>query len=699
MENTTKQIDPVKAKIALIYGNLAKQQENFKDRPQQKKLINAIATVIGSEDENASLVAEAPTGTGKSLALLMASLPYAIEKDLKLIVSTATTALQDQLITKDIPKFLTALDEPVSFVAIKGRSRYACPRNLFSALDPSAQVDDQASSDVFERPVFKFKPTESDIQTIKTLSDTLTDHSWDGDRDTLHMPVSSNVWSAVSTDSNGCSRAKCSNFKDCPYYAKKKLVEESRIIVTNQDFLLSDMALGTGVILPSYEKSIIIVDEGHHFPSKAVESSATRYAIKYHVNVIAKVESLLNKLRSVVMSFTYDTHPIADLSLELSKRINDTYAMFDSLFTKNIKPNEEFCMLSDLDDAVRQFLQGVATIAKSTTDKISELFTALEAFVKERELESDLTDKLLKDIDTFNGFVRTTLSTYQSLADTDPLNAPPLAKWIEKNSKGNDYFLNTSSIDASSFIAETLISNAFRTIFLSATITNLGTFDAFIKSTGLGAKKYYSLKVDSPFDYTRSTIYLPPIKSNSNDLDKHAVEVAEIINSEPLDAPEGSLYIMTSKKKLNAVVANLSARVKPYVIVQDGLLSKNAIIEKHKAAIDANNPSVIIGLTSFSEGVDLAGAYCTHVLLDKLPFAPVNDPIQITKTAYLVSQGRDPFQEISLPDAFIKLTQITGRLIRTEDDVGKITICDNRTRSKGYAKLMIKSLPPFSVVT
>lgn len=698
MENTNKTPDPIKVEIAGIYANLAKQNPNFKDRPQQKKLINVIAKVVAMEDR-ASLVAEAPTGVGKSLSLLMATIPYVKAAGQKLVIATATTALQDQLVVKDIPTLMNAYEKEISFVAIKGRSRYVCPRNLNASLstEDSAADDKASEADVFERATFKFKPTEADKAAISKLSELLEEHQWDGDRDTLKIPVTNNAWSAVSTDSNSCHRKKCAHYQNCPYYVKKRLIEKSDIIVTNQDFLLSDMQLGGGVILPSYDNSVVVIDEGHHFPSKAIEASAGRYTIKMHANLLGKGEALISRLRSVLMSFSYDTGPIVDLSIELSEHVNMTHGVFEAIYNQGQKSDIEFVMFSKPDRAILPLLDNICTIASDLAQKLGSLKADLEKFIKERELGSDQTDKIIADISQFQSYVTTTLSTYSVFSEDDPVGAPPYAKWIEKSQKGNDVILNQSSIDASQFIKGSLLDQAHKTIFLSATITNLGTFDAFVNATAMHTQNYYTAVIDSPFDYTKSTIYLPDIKSNSNDTENHALEVAGIINLEPLEAPEGVLAIFTSRKKMNAVLKHIDARVKPYLLVQDGTLSKNAMIEKHKSSIDASRPSIIFGLTSFSEGVDLPQEYCTHVLLDKLPFAPVNNPILIKMTEYVESRGLDPFTEISLPEAFVKLSQIVGRLIRSESDTGKITIADNRTRTKAYAKRMIKSLPPFTI--
>ncbi|MGP1715736.1 MAG: helicase C-terminal domain-containing protein [Methylophilus sp.] len=697
MENKTKQPCPIKARIGLIYGSLAKLNPNFKDRPQQKKVIGAIAHVMSLE-ERASACIEAGTGTGKTYAALLGAVPFALEAGKKVLIATATTALQDQLINKDLPAFQVAFDKPITFMNMKGRSRYTCPKRLYSMCAGETSSDENPQDDVLGRPSFKFKPTPEDTKAIEHMAEYLNESQWDGDRDTLSIPVSNNAWQAVTTDSNSCTRKKCQHYKTCPYYVKKRQIEETDIIVTNQDFLLSDMSMGGGIILPAYPELCVLIDEAHNFSDKAVAASATSYTIKLHANLLGKAEPLLNKLKSSVITFQFDTDGLIELGLALSDHVNHSYSYFDSLHKQFAKEGEEFLMLKVADEHVSPLFENIRTLASDLNKKLGDLLERFNDFVKERELQTDVTDKLVSDLSNYISYVGTTLKTFTVISEPDPEDKPPFARWLEKNSRGNDLIINTSAIDASEFIRDALLDVAYKTIFLSATVTDVSGFDSFIQSTKLDSQRYFTLKVDSPFDFSKSQIVIPNIKSDVNDTKNHAKDVAQVINSEPLEPSTGSLYIFTSKSKLNAVTALLSPEVLKHAIIQDGSLSKGLMIDNHKKAVDAGRHSIIFGLTSFSEGVDLPLKYCEHVLLDKLPFSPVRDPLLITKTEYYERIGRDPFSEISIPEAFRKLTQIVGRLIRTEEDVGKVTICDPRAKSKSYAKKMIQALPPFTII-
>ena len=697
MENTTKLPCPIKARIGLIYGSLAKLNPNFKDRPQQKKVIGAIAHVMSLE-ERAAIVVEAGTGTGKTYASLLGTVPFALEAGKKVIITTATTALQDQLINKDLPAFQVAFDKPITFMNMKGRSRYTCPKKLYSMCAGESQAGENAEDDVLGRPTFKFKPTPDDTKAIEHMAEHLSESIWDGDRDTLSIPVSNNAWQAVSTDSNSCTRKKCQHYKTCPYYVKKRQIETTDIIVTNQDFLLSDMKMGGGIILPPYSDSVIVIDEAHNYPEKSVQASATSYTIKLHANLLGKAEPLLNKLKASVNTFQFDADGLIELGLALSDQVNHSFSYFESLHKRYAKEGEDFLMLKVADEHVSPLFQTISSLSEDLSKKLGDVLERFNDFVKERELQTDVTDKLASDLGNYISYVATTLSTFTVLATPDPVDKPPFARWLEKNNRGTDLVINTSEIDASEFIRDYLLLQAYKTIFLSATVTDISGFDSFIQATKLDSIPYFTLKVDSPFDFSKSQIVLPNIKSDVNDTKSHAKEVAAVINAEPLNEKSGSLYIFTSKTKLNAVVALLSPEVLQHAIIQDGTLSKGLMIEKHKQAVDSGRHSIIFGLTSFSEGVDLPQSYCNHVLLDKLPFSPVRDPILIVKTEYFEKIGRDPFAEIAIPEAFRKLTQVVGRLIRTEQDIGKVTITDPRTRTKSYAKKMIQALPPFTIV-
>ena len=695
---TTEQLsnEAIKQQIANTYKRIASSVPNFKDRPQQKKLINAIASVI-SLDEKAALIGEAPTGVGKSLAIILGSLPFALNHNKKLVISTATTALQDQLMFKDLPTFAQSYEQPFTFIALKGRTRYLCPKRLSKASIQDG--DDVTEQDTFDSALFSFKPTENDIQTIASISDKFNTQEWDGDRDNLDIAVHQPLWATVSTDSNGCNGRKCEMYKECPYYIKKGQAKSSDVIVINHDFLLSDIAIGTEMLLPSYEETIFVLDEAHHLPSKAISSSVNTLSIKYNANSIAKAEAVLKKIRSALPSFTFDSSVAIELSLELSKHLNDVYAFMSSHKSMNDKNNQYWIFENSLFPKEATPIVGqILSLSDSLNAKLKSLAEDLDLFIKERDLSSDANDKLLADISYLSGFSTNVNYIFTTLteAETDP----PLAKWAEFNKKQTDISLNVSRVDVSQYLFDNFISSAYKMIFLSATISTLGNFDSFSSKVGLNQyKNIFNIKLDSPFDFKKSTLYLPKIKSDSNDVVNHSVEVAQIINTEPTDEVSGTLCIFTSRKKLNAVYELLTPEIKSYCILQDGSLSKNAMINIHKQNIDEGRHSIILGLTSFSEGVDLPNHYCTHVLLDKLPFASIQEPQLVTLSNYLEKNGRNPFMEISLPDAYVKLTQIVGRLIRTELDFGKITICDNRLQTKQYAKKMINSLPPFTLVS
>ena len=265
------------------------------------------------------------------------------------------------------------------------------------------------------------------------------------------------------------------------------------------------------------------------------------------------------------------------------------------------------------------------------------------------------------------------------------------ARWVSRNQYDTD--MVSAPIEPGHILQEVLWHRCFGAVCTSATLTALGSFERFLERAGLPPDTP-AASIASPFNYPEiATFHVPFMQSDPRDFDAHSEEVTALLPS-LLDREQSALVLFTSWRQLNAVVKALPETVAAGLLVQgDG--SKQALITEHRRRIDEGQRSHLVGLASFSEGLDLPGDYCRHVIIVKLPFAVPDDPVDQAIAEWAEAQGRNAFYEISVPDAALKLVQACGRLIRHERDYGTVTMLDKRIVTQRYGRALIESLPPF----
>jgi ATP-dependent DNA helicase DinG len=286
---------------------------------------------------------------------------------------------------------------------------------------------------------------------------------------------------------------------------------------------------------------------------------------------------------------------------------------------------------------------------------------------------------------------------WASYATPDHAGGVPRARWLTPidNSGAMDIEVCSSPILAARTLEHSLWDKCYGAVVTSATMTALGRFDRYQMRAGTPADSCYRV-VPSPFDFTKATLEIPTWVIEANNAELHT---QTIVNHLPdiLDAAEASLVLFSSRRQMLDVYEQMSGDWRKLILLQ-GDSSRQEIITQHRAKIDAGQGSVIFGLASFSEGVDLPGDYCRHVVIAKLPFAVPDDPVEAALSEWIEARGGNAFMEITVPDAALKLVQACGRLLRSETDSGKVTLLDRRIISKRYGKAILNSLPPFTQV-
>ena len=332
--------------------------------------------------------------------------------------------------------------------------------------------------------------------------------------------------------------------------------------------------------------------------------------------------------------------------------------------------------------------------------KLCGSFSRMESLLEDA-LEDEYAGVDKADIETWHinvggmlGRAEAALALWQEYAVSGEGETPPKARWITLlNSAGQFGFdLRCSPILAGDILHECLWSRAAGVIVTSATITALNSFERFILHSGSPAEANYKV-VTSPFNYGNATFAVPKMTCDPTDAPAHT---QEIIDQLPrlLDLSQGALILFSSRRQMQDVYHGVAPAVTEITLMQ-GDFSKQEILRRHREAIDSKRGSIIFGLASFAEGVDLPGAYCSHVVIAKIPFAVPDNPLEAALAEWVESEGRNAFMEISVPDAALRLVQASGRLLRTEEDTGRVTLLDRRILTRRYGKAILDSLPPF----
>jgi ATP-dependent DNA helicase DinG len=698
-----------KQSIQAAYKTLIKNK-GYRARYGQRLMIAEIAKMLGGIltdakglrlGENHITVVEAGTGTGKTVAYMMASLPLALALKKKLVVSTATIMLQEQLNQKDLPDLLKYSGLPFSYAIAKGRGRYLCMTKLESALSSHADLaPDQA---LFEDEL-AMRLDDDTVALYEDFDEQIRQGKWDGDRDSWSDVIASQKWQRVTTDHNQCSNRRCSHFSDCSYFIARQDIADADVIVANHDLVLADLALGGGALLPKPEETIYVFDEAHHLPDKALNHFSSQFRLSAAKQWLKQIPKQLTQVASEVGYDRVLGEQIERLPA-IMKQMEDNFA-----FVEEIIEGLWSAKMGESDARTMRFSRGeippdLRIIAKNLALMFSKLNNTLQ-LVADMLLEKGkdegpelktVTEQHYMRLSVPLGRSEGAMHLWQSYAVPDDHGAMPTARWMSKlEYEQDDIELCSSPVMASEILYDMLWSECFAAVVTSATLSALNNFKRASTRMGLPEETKFHV-VPSPFDYQQcATFEVPDTAMDPRNGKEFEASLIEQLNH-LIEPQSATLVIFTARYQMLAVYKSLKAELKPLVLLQDDY-SKQELVRKHRNCIDDGRGSVIFGLGSLTEGVDLPGDYLKHVIIAKLPFSVPDDPVEATLTEWLKEQGKDPFWEISVPDASIKLKQACGRLLRTESDSGKITLLDRRVLTKQYGKPMLDALPDYKKV-
>ncbi|RJP49250.1 MAG: hypothetical protein C4557_11555, partial [Anaerolineaceae bacterium] len=668
----------------LEYGGPFSQYfEAYEHRTEQVEMLKAVTDALSNGKH---LMVEAGTGVGKSFAYLVPAALFAYNNNTRVVVSTNTINLQDQLIKKDIPDLQAALNLGVRAAVMKGRVNYLCPRKV-------GYMRSHGPTNANEMRVL----AKIIVWQLENAS---------GDRNELNLtgPIEREVWSRLSAEDDACTTETCLGRMGgaCPFYRAKQAAQNSHLLIVNHALLLSDVSTGSRV-LPEYD--YVIIDEAHHVESAVTNALSFRMTQNDLERMLKELGGSSAGLLGRMLTDTHDALRPSDFGLlqQKSKRATDQAFRLEQLSKEFFNYLGEFIAAQREGQQQNNYswqmritpaartLQGwddLEMLWGQVSETMTHLLKSLDEIYKAL---GDLLSEGHDNVEDVMGSIGTLIRrmTEAETAASGMMHKPSneLIYWIEVNPRGERLSLNAAPLRVGPLVQKHLWYEKASVVMASATMTTHGDF-GYARRT-LAADEVDVLSLGSPFDYESSTLlYVAndmPEPNNFNyqqALDRAIVSTAKATGGR-------MLVLFTSysalKKTAQAITGPLG-REDIFVYEQGEGASPNALLESFKSTERA----VLLGTRSFWEGVDVPGDSLSVLVITKLPFDVPSDPIISARSELY----EDSFNEYYLPEAILKFRQGFGRLIRTASDRGVVAILDRRVLTKQYGRLFLESLPP-----
>jgi ATP-dependent DNA helicase DinG len=621
------------SQIFTINGPLAQSVQGYSERAEQVKMALAIQEAI---EKNKQLIAEAGTGTGKTFAYLVP----ALLSGGKVIISTGTKTLQDQLFNRDLPNVRDALQVPVTVAMLKGRANYVCHDHLHRASQEG-----------------RFASRE-DARYIPIIQ-AFAENSKTGDKSELtEVPENATVWLTVTSTRDNCLGQDCQYYKDCFVMEARKKALAADVVVVNHHLFFADVMLrdeGVAELLPS--ANTVIFDEAHQLPEVA--------GLFFGEDVsTSQVVELARDSQMAQLSLAKDCIALAEALPPLEKACKDFRLVFQ--FEGSRMPVQKALALKGFEDAF---------------DHIQVKLTELNKVLETQAARDPVLEKCWQRGEA----LLIQLRRWQR-AENDNL-----VRWVEVFTQSVQ--LHATPLSVADGFGKQLNAQPRAWIFTSATLAVKSDFSHYQAQMGLHDAE--TLYLQSPFDYDKQALLYAPTDMPDPNSPVYVASVAAAALP-VLQASQGRAFVLcTSLKAMREIHAFLKdsfgSHGMEYPLLLQGESTRTELLDRFRA----HGNAVLVGSQSFWEGVDVRGEALSVVIIDKLPFAPPDDPVLSARIDKMNAEGKNAFMEHQLPYSVITLKQGAGRLIRDETDRGVLMICDPRLITKPYGKRIWQSLPPF----
>lgn len=694
----TVAVDPEAARGYLRPGGVVAgvMGEKYECRDEQLQVLSNVVEAFN--DERISMI-EAGTGTGKTLSYLVPSVLWFLENGQRVVVSTNTINLQEQLINKDLPLLRDVFPKKFDYALVKGMRNYFCVlrgnavrEDLFSSLE---EEGDGGMGDILR----------------------WAEETRDGSLSDLGFTPRDEAWDRVAAESESCPGGRCPHYSECFFYKSRRELASAAIIVSNHHVLFSDMAIkgasGTDSsfgIIPPYAK--VVFDEAHNIAEAATSHFSAKFSKHGLTKTLGRLRSkkkgaqaglahyisrLAEKEKNSVLKAIFEGASGAFLSLaeEAERKGRDA---FDSLyaFGKDVSGDERSVSvrLTESVSGNRKW-RGIEKKFRALDSSLMALRREMTHFVKvvEGTAQGDSHIKITAEI----GGVAARLAAYSEVAGRFfGKGEESHVRWFEGSRRRQAVFcsVNLTPLDVSPELEEKLYSKTKTVVMTSASLTVDGNFDFQKKSVGLSEnERFRGLVVKSPFDYKSQSLLLVPTDIPEPGREEYAESVADILFASFSVTNGNALVLFTSYSSLNAVYEKVAAAFEkaefsPVTLLRQGDMPRTALLERFKKIGNC----VLFATDSFWEGVDVPGDSLRLVVICRLPFKVPSDPITEARIEHMKKQNVDSFQEYMLPLAVLKFKQGFGRLIRSKTDKGVVMVLDNRVVTKFYGRFFINSV-------